>query len=114
MISRIEIVPKNKDGLYPSEVRLDGNKLECVRSIDYLNVAGEIPTARIEFGMPSIDGKADVELEHPEFILRHCNTCDLVKELRKREGVEVSTIAPHTTIFPKAVEGPAIVLTVID
>ena len=45
--------------------------------------------------------------------LKYYSTKDLVDELKKREGVEVSSIAPHMNIN-YTVEGPAIVLTVID
>jgi hypothetical protein len=40
-------------------------------------------------------------------------TWQLVKELRKREGVETSTLSPDTEACVK-VSGPAIVLVVID
>ena len=113
MISRIEIVPKNKDSLYPSEVKLNGNKLECVKGIEYTNFAGEVSTATIEFGTPSIDGMADIKLEHPEVILRHCNTCDLVNELAKREGVVHKWVEPYQDENMQ-VNGPVRILTVID
>ena len=40
-------------------------------------------------------------------------TCELVAELAKREGVEVSKVAPYAELAVKA-EGPAIVLVVTD
>ena len=40
-------------------------------------------------------------------------TKDLVEELRGRTGVEVTTLAPSATATIR-VEGPAIVLSVID
>lgn len=40
-------------------------------------------------------------------------TCDLVKELEKREGVETHKIGPSASIEVKA-DGPAIVFVVID
>ncbi len=40
-------------------------------------------------------------------------TKDLVDELKKRQGVEVYTVEPYSD-FEVAVNGPAIVLVVID
>lgn len=40
-------------------------------------------------------------------------TCDLVAELRKREGVEESILSPTAEATIK-VEGPAVVLVIID
>lgn len=40
-------------------------------------------------------------------------TCELVKELKKREGVEAHEIGPTASIKVKA-DGPAIVFVVID
>ena len=40
-------------------------------------------------------------------------TCELVEELRTREGVEVTDVEPYEE-FRAEVEGPAIVLVVID
>ncbi len=48
-----------------------------------------------------------------KFPISHVPTCELVKELMHREGVEVNTIGPTATIS-LSVDGPAIVLTVID
>lgn len=113
MLSKIEVVKTRENSIYPMEVRLDGKKLECVRSIDYSVSAGEIPSAKIEFALPSIDAKADVELEHPEVILRHCKTCDLVNELRKREGVEAVDVKLHDEVDLGTFVGPAIVLKIV-
>lgn len=40
-------------------------------------------------------------------------TCELVAELKKREGVETHTIGPSASITVKA-DGPAIVFVVLD
>lgn len=40
-------------------------------------------------------------------------TCDLINELRKREGVETNAIGPSAFVQIKA-DGPAIVLAVTD
>ena len=40
-------------------------------------------------------------------------TCDLVRELQTREGVETTMAAPYEDVEVKA-NGPAIVLVVID
>ncbi len=45
--------------------------------------------------------------------LTQIKTCDLVKELQKREGVETKIAEPHTDMNI-SVNGPAIVLVVID
>ena len=45
--------------------------------------------------------------------LANIHTCELVAELKKREGVEVNEIGPAASIAVKA-DGPAIVLVVID
>lgn len=105
---------ENKNNVYLTEVKLDGQKLECVRSIDYSIVAGSLPTARIEFGMPSITARADIKLEHPEIILKHCTTKQLVDELRKRESVEVVNVKPHSEVDLGTFVGPAIILKVVD
>ena len=43
----------------------------------------------------------------------HFDTCDLVDELKKREGVEPHIAEPHQDITV-SVNGPAVVLVVID
>ncbi|MCI1951777.1 MAG: BC1881 family protein [Clostridiales bacterium] len=45
--------------------------------------------------------------------LKAISTCDLVNELKNREGVEITIAEPYQDINIK-VNGPAIVLTVID
>lgn len=45
--------------------------------------------------------------------LKEIATCDLVKELSDREGVEVRTAEPYQKMMVK-IEGPAVVLVVID
>lgn len=45
--------------------------------------------------------------------LESISTKDLVKELLEREGVEHSIIQPYSILELK-VEGPAVVITVID
>lgn len=45
--------------------------------------------------------------------LSDVRTCDLVKELRRREGVETHMIGPSASITVKA-GGPCVVLVVID
>jgi len=48
-----------------------------------------------------------------EMELQNVPTCELVKELGKREGVEMKTAEPYQDVH-FLVNGPAIVLTVID
>lgn len=45
--------------------------------------------------------------------LSSIKTCDLVKELQTREGVETTIAEPYQDVAVK-VNGPAIVLVVID
>lgn len=45
--------------------------------------------------------------------LETVSTCELVNELKNREGVEIAIAEPYQDINIK-VNGPAIVLTVID
>lgn len=45
--------------------------------------------------------------------LKKCKTCELVKELETREGVEATIAEPYQDISIK-VNGPAIVLIVTD
>lgn len=45
--------------------------------------------------------------------LSEVETCDLVRELSQREGVERTIAEPHQDVQVK-VNGPAIVLVVID
>lgn len=45
--------------------------------------------------------------------LKEYSTRDLVEELKIRNGVDVTTVAPYQDVDVK-VNGPAIVLTVID
>lgn len=45
--------------------------------------------------------------------LSNVNTCDLVEELEKRDGVEVHSIGPSASVTVNA-DGPAVVLVVTD
>lgn len=45
--------------------------------------------------------------------LKNISTCDLVKELQSREGVETTIADPYQNVEVK-VNGPAIVLVIID
>ena len=45
--------------------------------------------------------------------LKDIQTCDLVEELKKREGVEVKIAEPHKDMSV-SVNGPAVVLIIID
>ena len=45
--------------------------------------------------------------------LKDINTCELVEELKKREGVEVKIAEPHRDMSV-SVNGPAVVLVVVD
>ena len=45
--------------------------------------------------------------------LSEVKTCELVRELEKREGVEVTVAEPYVDVTV-SVNGPAIVLVVID
>ena len=45
--------------------------------------------------------------------LQKVHTCDLVAELRRREGVEAQIAEPYCELVLH-INGPAIVLTVID
>lgn len=51
------------------------------------------------------------QLQHPE--LKNFRTCELVEELKKREGVETHMAEPYGNVELE-VDGPAIVLVVID
>lgn len=45
--------------------------------------------------------------------LKDIKTCELVEELKKREGVEVKIAEPHKDMSV-SVNGPAVVLIVVD
>ncbi|MFC2282344.1 MAG: BC1881 family protein [Lachnoanaerobaculum saburreum] len=45
--------------------------------------------------------------------LKDIKTCELVEELKKREGVEVKIAEPHKDMSV-SVNGPAVVLVVVD
>nr|WP_314609458.1 BC1881 family protein [uncultured Lachnoanaerobaculum sp.] len=45
--------------------------------------------------------------------LKDVKTCELVEELKKREGVEVKIAEPHKDMSV-SVNGPAVVLIVVD
>ena len=45
--------------------------------------------------------------------LKDVKTCELVEELKKREGVEVKIAEPHKDMAV-SVNGPAVVLVIID
>lgn len=45
--------------------------------------------------------------------IKDFKTCELVEELKKREGVEARLAEPHEDLTVK-INGPAIVLIVID
>ncbi|MFQ9515308.1 MAG: BC1881 family protein [Eubacterium sp.] len=46
--------------------------------------------------------------------IKDYKTCELVEELKKREGVEYDEIRPYVEKDLGVISGPAIVLTVID
>lgn len=48
-----------------------------------------------------------------EIDLKNIKTCDLVEELKKREGVDVTIAEPHEDVTIP-VSGPAIVLVITD
>mgnify|MGYP005961509721 CR=1 FL=1 len=48
-----------------------------------------------------------------KIMLQEATTLELVRELTQREGVEVNTVGPSTSIVFKA-DGPVIVLLVTD
>ena len=45
--------------------------------------------------------------------LKDVKTCELVEELKKREGVEVKISEPHEDMSV-SVNGPAVVLVIVD
>lgn len=45
--------------------------------------------------------------------LKHVSTCDLVQELPQRDGVEMKEAGPYESLKTE-VNGPAVVLTIID
>lgn len=45
--------------------------------------------------------------------LKDIKTCELIEELKKREGVEVKIAEPHKDMSV-SVNGPAVVLIVVD
>ena len=45
--------------------------------------------------------------------LKDIKTCDLVEELKKREGVEVKIAEPHKDMSV-SVNGPAVALVIVD
>lgn len=45
--------------------------------------------------------------------LKHVSTCDLVQELAQRDGVEMKEAGPYESMKTE-VNGPAVVLTIID
>lgn len=46
--------------------------------------------------------------------IKDYKTCELVEELKKREGVEFDEILPYVEKDLGVISGPTIVLTVID
>ena len=46
--------------------------------------------------------------------LKQFKTCELVKELELREGVKTQIVEPYDVYTASEIEGPAIILTVID
>lgn len=80
---------------------------------DMINRASDIKVKLVGSDIPTWDDISKVvkngNLKH----LKSYSTKDLVDELKNREGVEVSSIAPYMNAN-YTVEGPAIVLTVID
>lgn len=51
--------------------------------------------------------------EHTETALKQIATCDLVKELENRLGVEIIRVAPYED-HTVTVNGPAVVLVITD
>lgn len=57
-------------------------------------------------------GTSTIKIEK-EIILKNIKTCDLVTELRHREGVEAHQAEPYRDLTV-SVNGPAVVLVVTD
>lgn len=80
---------------------------------DMIKKMSKIGVELIDARIPTWENISKIVKDEKLKYLKSYSTKDLVDELKKREGVEVSSIAPHMNIN-YTVAGPAIVLTVID
>lgn len=83
------------------------------RAIGMAKRMHEIESGVIHLEDPKWENISKIVKDEKLKYLKSYNTKDLVDELKKRKGVNVSTVAPYMKLMHD-VEGPAIVLTVID
>lgn len=83
------------------------------RAIGMAKRVHEIESGVIHLEDPKWENISKIVKDEKLKYLNTYSTKDLVDELKKRKGVNVSTVAPYMKLMHD-VEGPAIVLTVID
>ena len=94
------------------------NKAEVIEQLEDLreHCKGYIKEDEEVSGVWSDDVEAlniAIDALRKEEELKNAKTYELVEELKKREGVEVKIAEPHKDM-PVSVNGPAVVLIVVD
>lgn len=102
---------------------MDNHQLAAWLAQQHKNTANRDAWSEDEYfrwlGNPAVAVNGDAEAippnasDEPENALRRVPTCELVAELRTREGVETTAFAPYCE-GTVCVSGPAIVLNVTD
>ena len=82
---------------------------EAIKSLQNIIEYWTYKPTEVEAAKMAIDALRPVSREQ----LSEFKTCDLVDELRKREGVETHIAEPYQDVVV-SVNGPAVVLAVID
>ena len=82
---------------------------EAIKSLQNIIEYWTYKPTEVEAAKMAIDALRPVSREQ----LSEFKTCDLVDELRKREGVETHIAEPYQDVTV-SVNGPAVVLEVID
>ncbi len=82
---------------------------EAIKSLQNIIEYWTYKPTEVEAAKMAIDALRPVSREQ----LSEFKTCDLVDELRKREGVETHIAEPYQDVTV-SVNGPAVVLVVID
>lgn len=91
------------------KIEIEGTPKEIADLV--LEIQSQLLKANIDFDKPIIINETFHNFS--KRIMKEISTCELVKELSTREGVERASAEPYQDV-KVSVNGPAIVLTIID
>ena len=107
-----ETYMKRCQELYDEKNKAEKSSLES-RAADMVKRVHEVGIGVINLEEPTWENISKIVKDEKLKYLKTYSTKDLVDELSKREGVNARIVAPYMKLMHD-VEGPAIVLTVID